>query len=37
MEGLGTATSRNPGDLEAFSRKIIEELNEGRHSRRSAA
>ncbi len=33
----GVVTSRNPGDLEAFSKKIIEELNEGRHSRRSAA
>jgi protease I len=33
----GVITSRNPGDLEAFSAKIIEELREGRHSRRSAA
>jgi len=30
-------TSRNPGDLEAFSAKIIEEVKEGRHIRRSAA
>ena len=33
----GLITSRNPGDLEAFSAKIIEEVREGRHSRRSAA
>ena len=33
----GVVTSRNPGDLEAFSKKIIEELREGRHSQRSAA
>jgi protease I len=33
----GVITSRNPGDLEAFSAKIIEEVAEGRHSRRSAA
>jgi protease I len=33
----GVITSRNPGDLEAFSRKIIEEVKEGRHSQRSAA
>src|ERR1700742_3120327 len=33
----GVITSRNPGDLEAFSAKIIEEVNEGRHTRRSAA
>jgi protease I len=30
-------TSRNPGDLEAFSAKIIEEVKEGRHTKRSAA
>src|ERR1700694_797229 len=30
-------TSRNPGDLEAFSAKIIEEVKEGRHTQRSAA
>jgi protease I len=33
----GVITSRNPGDLEAFSAKIIEEVKEGRHTERSAA
>lgn len=33
----GLITSRNPGDLEAFSAKIIEEVREGRHVKRSAA
>ena len=33
----GVITSRNPGDLEAFTRKIIEEVREGRHDRREAA
>ena len=33
----GVITSRNPGDLEAFSAKIIEEVREGRHNRRTAA
>jgi len=33
----GVITSRNPGDLEAFSAKIIEEVREGRHTQRSAA
>lgn len=33
----GVITSRNPGDLKAFSAKIIEEIKEGRHTQRSAA
>ncbi len=33
----GVITSRNPGDLKAFSAKIIEEIKEGRHAQRSAA
>jgi protease I len=33
----GVITSRSPGDLEAFSAKIIEEVKEGRHTQRSAA
>jgi protease I len=33
----GVITSRNPGDLEAFSRKIIEALEERRSGKRSAA
>jgi len=32
----GVVTSRNPGDLEAFSKKIIEEVREGKHQRRAA-
>jgi protease I len=32
----GVVTSRNPGDLEDFSNKIIEEVREGRHQRRAA-
>src|ERR1700743_3504266 len=33
----GIIPSRNPGDLDAFTRKIIEEIGEGRHQRREAA
>jgi protease I len=33
----GVITSRNPGDLQAFSAKIIEEVTEGLHPRRHAA
>ena len=33
----GVITSRNPGDLEAFSKKIIEEVDEGLHEERAVA
>ena len=32
----GVITSRNPGDLDAFTKKIIEEVKEGKHQRRAA-
>ncbi|WP_439548476.1 type 1 glutamine amidotransferase domain-containing protein [Falsiroseomonas sp.] len=32
----GLVTSRNPGDIPAFCRKMIEEFREGRHERRGA-
>lgn len=33
----GIITSRSPADLDAFVKKIIEEVGEGRHDRRKAA
>jgi protease I len=32
----GIVTSRNPGDLEAFSKKVMEEIEEGKHTKRAA-
>ena len=32
----GIVTSRQPADLEAYSKKIVEEIGEGRHERRAA-
>lgn len=32
----GLVTSRNPGDLDAFNEKVLEELAEGRHERQVA-
>lgn len=32
----GFVTSRNPGDLDAFNKKLIEEIQEGKHDRQHA-
>lgn len=36
MTDQGIVTSRNPGDLEAFSKKVMEEIAEGKHTQRAA-
>jgi protease I len=33
----GLVSSRKPADIPAFSRKLIEEISEGRHAGRRAA
>jgi protease I len=33
----GPVTSRHPGDIPAFSNKLVEEFAEGRHAKQRAA